>query len=141
MRHWRRSCDHGNKVAMRRIPRVAADIFLLRLSHRIPATIAAFALVAGPHLSRGSQASGEACPRPPSGSVVGEPADLHSKDGVLRVDLTARNVREADGRIRYCFVDGQGHESPNLRVDPGDLVILHLKNGMSQLEGSASTAT
>jgi FtsP/CotA-like multicopper oxidase with cupredoxin domain len=72
--------------------------------------------------------------------VVGEPADLRSKDGVLRVDLAARNAREADGRIRYCFVDGQGRESPNLRVHPGDLVILHLKNQMSQLEGSASGA-
>jgi FtsP/CotA-like multicopper oxidase with cupredoxin domain len=124
---------------MRLIPRVGSCLFRLRF-RSISATIAVLALAAAPRLLRASASSGDVCPRPSSGSVVGEPADLRSKDGVLRVDLTARDVREADGRIRYCFVDGEGRESPNLRVRPGDLVILHLKNGMSDLDGGASGA-
>jgi FtsP/CotA-like multicopper oxidase with cupredoxin domain len=125
---------------MRLISPAGSDLFRRRLFRGIPATIAFLALAAAPRLVHGSPSSSDVCPRLPAGSEVGEPADLRSKDGVLRVDLTARNVREADGRIRYCFVDGEGHESPNLRVHPGDLVILRLTNGMSDLEGGASGA-
>jgi len=58
---------------------------------------------------------------------------LRSKNGVLEAELTANNVAEPDGSIRYCFTDGAGTESPNLRVSPGDLVILHLKNALKNL--------
>jgi FtsP/CotA-like multicopper oxidase with cupredoxin domain len=71
------------------------------------------------------------CPRPEPGSVVKEPVDLRSQDGVLEAQLTARNVAQADGTIRYCYTDAAGHESPNLRVHPGDLVILHLVNKLT----------
>lgn len=125
---------------MRLFHRVGSFLYRLQLFRSIPVTFAFLALAAAPRLLHGTASSSDVCPRPPTGSVVGEPADLRSKDGVLRVDLTARNVREADGRIRYCFVDGEGRESPNLRVNPGDLVILRLKNGMSDLEGSAPGA-
>lgn len=85
--------------------------------------------------------NGEVCARPQIGSVVVEPPDLHSKDGVLEASLTAEDVKESDGRTRYCFVDGEGQESPNLRVNPGDLVILHLKNAMKDFSnGSAAVA-
>jgi FtsP/CotA-like multicopper oxidase with cupredoxin domain len=70
----------------------------------------------------------EVCARPQIGSVVNEPPDLRSKNGVLDIDLIARDVKEKDGRTRYCFTDGAGRESPNLRVSPGDLVIIHLNN-------------
>jgi FtsP/CotA-like multicopper oxidase with cupredoxin domain len=75
----------------------------------------------------------EACPRPQAGSIVGEPPDVRSENGVMEINLIARNVKESDGRIRYCFTDGDGRESPNLRVSPGDLVIIHLKNEMTGL--------
>ena len=140
MWQWRHGCEPETQVAMRRLPPAGPCLLRLRLFRSISATIAVLFLAAAPRLLRASASSGDVCPRPSSGSVVGEPADLRSKDGVLRVDLTARNVREADGRIRYCFVDGEGRESPNLRVRPGDLVILHLKNGMSDLDGDASGA-
>ncbi|HEY1766398.1 MAG TPA: multicopper oxidase domain-containing protein [Terracidiphilus sp.] len=68
-----------------------------------------------------------------------EPADLRGKNGVLELTLTARDEKEQDGRIRYCFTDAAGHESPNLRVRPGDLVIIHLKNAMTGLEPDAPT--
>ncbi len=76
---------------------------------------------------------GETCPRPAVGSTVEEPADLHSQNGLLEARLTASNAPDANGSVRYCYVDAAGHESPNLRVYPGDLVILHLTNALKQL--------
>jgi FtsP/CotA-like multicopper oxidase with cupredoxin domain len=87
------------------------------------------------HLPLGAQERvGNACARPQSGSVVKEPADLRSKNGVLEINLTAVDAAESDGSTRYCFTDAEGRESPNLRVNPGDLVIIHLKNAMTELE-------
>lgn len=74
----------------------------------------------------------DVCPRPLSGSVVPEPVDLRSHNGVLEVDLTIHSETEADGSTRYCYVDGHGHQSPTLRVKPGDLLILHLKNDLNR---------
>ncbi len=82
---------------------------------------------------RSQERAQEICPRPQAGSVVTEPADLRSKDGVLDVSLIAENAKESDGRTRYCFTDRGGQESPNLRVTPGDLVIIHLKNAMTDV--------
>jgi FtsP/CotA-like multicopper oxidase with cupredoxin domain len=74
--------------------------------------------------------SQEACPRPAIGSEVPEPVDLRSMNGVLSVDLTVRNQKEKDGSTRYCYIYGDGIESPNLRLKPGDLLILKLKNDL-----------
>jgi FtsP/CotA-like multicopper oxidase with cupredoxin domain len=49
---------------------------------------------------------------------------------VLELTLTIRNSLEDDGSTRYCYIDGNGNESPNLRVKPGDLVIINLKNDL-----------
>ncbi len=84
------------------------------------------------------QAATDVCPRPQPGSVVAEPVDLRSKSGVLELQLIARNVKESDGRSRYCFTDSNGHESPTLRVKPGDLVILHLRNQMTGVDGKTA---
>lgn len=84
---------------------------------------------------------GNICSRPQAGSVVDEPADVRSKDGVLEIGLTAKDVKEADGRIRYCFVDGEGRESPSLRVNPGDLVVIHLKNAMTDFDPANRQST
>lgn len=73
------------------------------------------------------------CPRPEPGSMVEEPEDLRSQNGVLEAQLTARNAAQADGAIRYCYTDAAGHESPTLRVHPGDLVILHLTNALTEV--------
>ncbi len=81
-----------------------------------------------------AQEKEDACSRPSVGSVVSEPPDARSRNGVLEITLTARNVKESDGRIRYCFTDDKGRESPTLRVSPGDLVIIHLKNAMTNLD-------
>ena len=70
----------------------------------------------------------ETCPRPAPSSAIPEPADLRSKNGVLAVDLAFRSDVDAQGRTRYCYIYNQSIESPNLRVSPGDLLILRLKN-------------
>ena len=76
------------------------------------------------------------CPRPQPGSIVEEPQDLRSHDGVLEAELMARNAPAANGSTLYCYTDAAGHQSPNLRVSPGDLVILHLKNALNNLSSN-----
>jgi FtsP/CotA-like multicopper oxidase with cupredoxin domain len=62
---------------------------------------------------------------------VPEPADLRSRHGVLKLELSVRNHLEADGSKRYCYVTPDGTESPTLRVYPGDELILRLKNELT----------
>ena len=77
------------------------------------------------------------CPRPAPGSAVDEPRDLRSKDGVLRLDLTIRNVREADGSTRYCYRLPDGSQSPTLRLHPGDELLLRLHDELRETVGPA----
>ncbi len=84
-----------------------------------------------------TEAPRNACGRPAVGSVIPEPADLRSQNGVLKVDLTIRNSTEPDGSTRYCYIDGNGNQSPNLRLKPGDLLILHLKNDLTVSDPAA----
>ena len=65
-----------------------------------------------------------------------EPEDLRSQNGVLEAELTVSDVADANGGTRYCYTDSAGRESPNLRANPGDLVILHLKNALTDLSGA-----
>ena len=54
------------------------------------------------------QAASDPCARPPAGSLLSDPAELRSRDGVLSLELSVRNHREADGSMRYCTVgDGR----------------------------------
>ena len=85
-----------------------------------------------------AQSAPEACPRPAIGSVVTQPEDLRSHNGVLKVELTAHNAKQSDGSTRYCYIDENGEESPTLRVNPGDLVILTLKNDLTALGPEAA---
>ena len=84
-------------------------------------------------------ASPEFCPRPAAGSRVSEPADLRSKDGILRVDLSYHTSTDTAGHIRYCYVSKDGSEAPNLRVKPGDLLILNLRNEITDYSHFQST--
>jgi FtsP/CotA-like multicopper oxidase with cupredoxin domain len=80
---------------------------------------------------RGQSASDGACQRPSAGSAVPEPEDLRSRKGELSVDLEIHNYIEADGSVSYCYTTPDGKQAPNLRVNPGDLLILNLKNGLT----------
>ena len=83
-----------------------------------------------------ASSSAAACFRGSEGSVVPEPEDLSSRSGVLDVQLAFRSYIDARGERRHCYVSASGGASPTLRVNPGDTVILHLKN-----EASADTGT
>src|SRR4029077_10477977 len=77
-----------------------------------------------------AQVTEDACPRPAPGGAVPEPADLRSRDGVLRGDLSIRNAAGPKGSKRYCYLLPDGTQSPTLRLQPGDLLILRLKNAL-----------
>ena len=88
--------------------------------------LTSFGALSGPAAARESSST---CPtRPAVGSVVGDPEDLRSAHGVLRVDLSYRMSVGADGETHFCYVSAAGKEAPTLRVRPGDLLVLHLKN-------------
>jgi FtsP/CotA-like multicopper oxidase with cupredoxin domain len=92
------------------------------------------------HLNAQEKLPASDCRRPQPGSIVREPADLNSKDGVLKVDLTMHDSIESNGSVRYCYVDAEGNESPNLRLNPGDLLILNLKNDLTDPTVGATEA-
>ena len=80
----------------------------------------------------------EVCPRGTVGGTVPEPADLRSKDGVLRVEFSYRKFIDSQGLTRYCYIDKDGRQSPTLRVKPGDQVTLRLRNELPTPGGAAS---
>lgn len=86
-----------------------------------------------------AQGPADSCSRPSTGSVVTEPADLRSQNGVLKVELSVHDSKQSNGSTRYCYVDAEGNESPNLRVKPGDLVILTLKNDLTDSSSEAAS--
>ena len=104
---------------------------LMRLCRALAIAVCALAcFILAPGRALAQKAAAEPCPvRPAAGSVVHEPEDLSSRNGVLRVDFTYRNFLDADGQMRYCYVYKDGSEAPTLRLKPGDLLILHLRNG------------
>jgi FtsP/CotA-like multicopper oxidase with cupredoxin domain len=89
---------------------------------------------------RAQEPSQNTCQSPSAGSAVPEPEDLRSRNGELTVDLKIRNYIEKDGSIRYCYTTPDGKVSPNLRLNPGDLLILNLTNDLTDLGGGAGAA-
>ena len=86
-------------------------------------------LIGLPRGAFGQARGAGACPRrPAAGSVVAEADEVRSVNGVLRVDLDYCDSVEASGQKRYCYLYEGRSEAPTLRVKPGDLVILSLKN-------------
>ncbi len=70
------------------------------------------------------------CARPLPGSVVSNPPDLFSDNGVLRVDFSYNTTTDAYGRTLYCFATPDGAESPTLHVRPGDHLVIKVKNNL-----------
>ncbi len=91
----------------------------------------AFCFAICPSALRPEPASPDLCPRPSVGDAVPEPEDLRSEHGVLKVDLAIHSQALPSGSIRYCYVSPAGGQSPTLRLGPGDLLILRLKNDVS----------
>jgi FtsP/CotA-like multicopper oxidase with cupredoxin domain len=88
----------------------------------------------------GSAAGADVCSRPPAGSEVPDPKDLRSQNGTLEVDITYRNVLD-HGRVRYCYLYSDGGEAPTLRLNPGDWLILRLRNDLQLLPDARVGAT
>ncbi len=110
----------------------AVGVLCMACTVRLLLPMAAAAAAAPTTASAAAAATpGDPCPRPSPGSVVPEPPDLRSRDGVLKLDLSIRDRRESDGSIRYCYVLADGSQSPTLRLHPGDLLILDLKNELT----------
>jgi len=99
----------------------------------------AFIFVAGLML-RAEDVPRNTCYRPAAGSTVPEPEDLRSQNGELKVDLRIHNYVEADGSVRYCYTTLDGKVSPNFRLSPGDLLILNLKNDLTDTGKGAGAA-
>jgi len=76
------------------------------------------------------------CHRPAPGTAVPEPMDLRSRGGVLDLDLAVRRARAPDGSTRYCYVLPDGTQSPTLRLHPGDLLVLRLKDELGDEPGA-----
>jgi len=70
------------------------------------------------------------CPRYAPGSIVTQPADLFSSNGVLKVDFSYNTSPDENGNPKFCFTTLDGTESPTLHVRPGDHLILKVKNNL-----------
>jgi FtsP/CotA-like multicopper oxidase with cupredoxin domain len=68
------------------------------------------------------------CLRPLPGATIKQPAELRSANGSLRVDFSLHTTVDVYGLRRYCYIYGDGIQSPSLRVHPGDEIVLNLKN-------------
>jgi FtsP/CotA-like multicopper oxidase with cupredoxin domain len=70
------------------------------------------------------------CARPLPGSVVSNPPDLFSHNGILRVDFSYNTTTDVYGRTLCCFTTPDGQESPTLHVHPGDHLVIKVKNNL-----------
>ena len=66
-----------------------------------------------------------------AGTSIESPKELVSRNGRLQVSLRLRNSLDSTGHMQYCYIDEQGNRSPTLRLRPGDLLVLKLKNEIS----------
>jgi len=87
------------------------------------------------------------CPTwPGPGSVVTDPLELSSQNGVLTVNLTMRTLVDSGGVTHYCYWYDDTTEAPTLRVNPGDTLIFNLTNDLppspaGMQRGSADTTS
>jgi FtsP/CotA-like multicopper oxidase with cupredoxin domain len=79
-------------------------------------------------MANAQSAASDVCPRSAPGSALTTPPEIRSHNGVLQVGLSLRSAFLPDGMVRYCYVDENGNQAPTLRLKPGDLLILKLKN-------------
>jgi hypothetical protein len=78
----------------------------------------------------GSDAADQVCPRFAAGSATSAPPELESQNGVLEVTFKFLTVTDSQGLIRYCYMTDTGLQSPTLRVNPGDQLIIHFENDL-----------
>ena len=101
---------------MREFSRLVRTVFLILVA-AILAPCCAFA-----------HQQSDPCPRPAQGSVVTNPPDLYSQNGVLSVTFNYYTTVDQWGRTLFCYVTSQGVEAPTLHLNPGDTLDLTLSN-------------
>jgi FtsP/CotA-like multicopper oxidase with cupredoxin domain len=85
----------------------------------------------------GSSLADLVCARSIPGSTVTAPPELHSVNGVLEVTFKFLTTIDTQGLARYCYVTDTGLESPTLRVNPGDKLVIHLNNQLPATDASS----
>ena len=103
----------------------------------IEAALSFFLCLLPVYAAYGQTMSPELCPRPAYGSAITAPDELHSVNGSLSLTLSLQSDVDANGLVRYCFLTDSGSQSPTLRVNAGDTIVLHLKNGLKALSADA----
>jgi FtsP/CotA-like multicopper oxidase with cupredoxin domain len=78
----------------------------------------------------------DVCSRPAAGSIVKEPTDLYSDNGVLQVAFTYNTMVDQYDRTLFCFVTTDGVESPTLHLKPGDTLELSVTNAVQNPDGA-----
>src|SRR5208282_4584728 len=104
----------------------------MRNRHKVWFRIAVCAamILIGARGSTPALAQNNPCPRPLPGSIVSNPPDLFSHNGVLQVDFSYNTTTDSYGRTLYCFTTPDGEESPTLHVHPGDHLVIKVKNSL-----------
>ena len=91
--------------------------------------VAILAVIVGAILPRAAAAKdSDPCPRPDTGSIVSQPVDLYSRNGVLNVSFDYYTTVSDAGITLFCFVTPDGVQSPTLHVRPGDRLELSVTN-------------
>jgi len=90
-----------------------------------------FTVLIVPFAAIAAQSVESICSRAESGTEIVSPSELRSRHGLLRTTLSIKNSVGSDGHMRYCYVAEDGNQSPTLRLSPGDLLVLTLKNDIS----------
>jgi FtsP/CotA-like multicopper oxidase with cupredoxin domain len=67
---------------------------------------------------------------------VQEPPELSSRNGLLEVTFHFKYqvTLVGQGPPRYCYITGDGMQSPTLRLHPGDRLIIHFHNDLRPAE-------
>ena len=73
-------------------------------------------------------AHGQSCPQLRPGALVQEPVSISSNHGSLHADFVFRTSVDTYGLRHYCYVYQDNVISPTLRVQPGDELVLRLRN-------------
>jgi len=103
------------------------------------AVAVALALV-GAFAQNGGSASDNLCSRFPVGSTVADPPNLFSRNGVLSVNLSYRTGVDRFGNTQFCYLTPDNKQSPTLHVNPGDTLVLALKNDTPKAAPSTAMA-
>jgi len=87
----------------------------------------------------GSDTADQVCARYATGSAITAPPELESQNGVLEVTMKFLTVTDSQGLVRYCYVTDTGLEAPTLRVNPGDMLIIHFQNELPPVTTSSAS--